>query len=60
MVGDSTWDVKAASAAGVPTVAVLTGGFSAEELREAGAAEVVTSIAELRDQRSMLTAVIDS
>ena len=48
MIGDSVWDVKAASAAGVPTLAVLTGGFSAAELREAGAAEVVESIAELR------------
>jgi HAD superfamily hydrolase (TIGR01509 family) len=54
MVGDSTWDVKAAEAAGVPTLAVLTGGFSAEELHEAGAAEVVKSIAELRKDRSAL------
>ncbi|HEY1855202.1 MAG TPA: HAD family hydrolase [Solirubrobacterales bacterium] len=57
MVGDSTWDVKAASAAGVSTLGVLTGGFSEEELREAGAAEVVPSIAELRDRREMLGAV---
>jgi hypothetical protein len=35
MVGDSTWDCEAAKRAGVPTVAVLTGGFSAAELREA-------------------------
>jgi HAD superfamily hydrolase (TIGR01549 family) len=48
MVGDSVWDVRAASAAGIPTLAVLTGGFSAAELREAGAVEVVESIAELR------------
>ena len=48
MIGDSVWDVKAASAADVPTLAVLTGGFSAAELREAGAGEVVESIAELR------------
>ena len=52
MLGDSVWDVKAASAAEVPTLAVLTGGFSAAELREAGAAEVVESIAELRSARS--------
>ena len=44
MVGDSTWDVKAAKAAGVPTLAVLTGGFSEAELREAGAVQVVESI----------------
>jgi HAD superfamily hydrolase (TIGR01509 family) len=54
MVGDSTWDVKAAKAAGVPTLAVLTGGFSEEELREAGAAEVVKSIGALRKDRSAL------
>lgn len=54
MVGDSTWDVKAAEAAGIPTLAVLTGGFSEDELREAGAAEVVRSIAELRDDRRAL------
>jgi HAD superfamily hydrolase (TIGR01509 family) len=48
MVGDSTWDVKAAETAGVPTLGVLTGGFSEAELREAGAVEVVESIDELR------------
>jgi HAD superfamily hydrolase (TIGR01509 family) len=48
MVGDSTWDVEAAGAAGVPTLAVLTGGFSDAELREAGAVEVCESIGELR------------
>ena len=48
LIGDSVWDVKAASAADVPTLGVLTGGFSAAELREAGAAEVAESIAELR------------
>jgi HAD superfamily hydrolase (TIGR01549 family) len=54
MVGDSTWDVKAATAADVPTLAVRTGGFSAEELRDAGAAGVVDSIGELRKDRSTL------
>jgi HAD superfamily hydrolase (TIGR01509 family) len=54
MVGDSTWDVRAAEAAGIPTLAVLTGGFSEEELREAGAAEVFESIGELRKDRSTL------
>jgi HAD superfamily hydrolase (TIGR01549 family) len=44
MVGDSVWDVKAAKAAGVPTLAVLTGGFSEAELLEAGAVQVVESI----------------
>lgn len=54
MVGDSTWDVKAADAAGIPTLAVLTGGFSEAELREAGAAEVLRSIGELREERDAL------
>jgi HAD superfamily hydrolase (TIGR01509 family) len=54
MIGDSTWDVKAADAAGVPTLAVLTGGFSEGELRKAGAADVVESIGELRKDRAAL------
>jgi HAD superfamily hydrolase (TIGR01509 family) len=54
MVGDSTWDVKAAESAGVPTLAVLTGGFSEAELREAGAAEVCESIGKLREDREAL------
>ena len=57
MVGDSTWDVKAAGAAGIPTLAVLTGGFSEAELRGAGAAEVVRSIGELRKDRGILRAL---
>jgi HAD superfamily hydrolase (TIGR01509 family) len=48
MVGDSTWDCEAAKRAGIETVAVLTGGFSREELQEAGAAVVFESIEELR------------
>jgi HAD superfamily hydrolase (TIGR01509 family) len=48
MVGDSTWDCEAASRAGLETVAVLTGGFSEAELREAGATCVFPSLHELR------------
>ncbi len=47
MVGDTPWDVKAAAGAGVPTLAVMTGGFSQAELREAGAAIIYESVAEL-------------
>ena len=47
MVGDTTWDIHAARNAGVETLAVRTGGFGADELREAGAAEVFESVAEL-------------
>ena len=49
MVGDTPWDVEAARRAGIPTVAVLTGGFSAAELEESGAAAVFESIASLRE-----------
>jgi phosphoglycolate phosphatase-like HAD superfamily hydrolase len=49
MVGDSTWDCEAARRAGISTVAVLTGGFSEAELRDAGAVSVYGSIVELRD-----------
>jgi HAD superfamily hydrolase (TIGR01549 family) len=48
MVGDTTWDCEAAKRAGVPAVAVRTGGFSEAELRDAGAVDVYASIAELR------------
>lgn len=47
MVGDTPWDVKAASAVDVPTIAVLTGGFAEAELRDAGAVAVFESIREL-------------
>jgi HAD superfamily hydrolase (TIGR01549 family) len=50
MVGDSTWDCEAAGRAGIATIAVLTGGFSEAELREAGAAAVFGSIEELRER----------
>lgn len=48
MVGDSTWDCEAARRAGLDTIAVLTGGFSDQELRDAGAAQVFDSIEALR------------
>ena len=47
MLGDSTWDCIAAERCDVPTVALLTGGFSDRELREAGAVGVYESIREL-------------
>lgn len=47
LVGDTTWDVEAATRSGMDCVAVLTGGFSAHELFEAGAIEVVASVADL-------------
>lgn len=49
MVGDSVFDCQAARRAGMPSVALLTGGFSAEELVRAGARQVCDHIEELRD-----------
>ena len=50
MVGDSIWDVEAAKRADIETVAVLTGGFSEAELRDAGAGWVFESIDALRER----------
>jgi HAD superfamily hydrolase (TIGR01549 family) len=48
LIGDTVWDVEAAKRAGVETLAVLTGGFSEQELRDAGARDVFTSVEDLR------------
>jgi HAD superfamily hydrolase (TIGR01509 family) len=48
MIGDSTWDCEAAKRAGIPSVGVLTGGFSKQELEDAGASSVYWSVDELR------------
>ncbi|HWF74112.1 MAG TPA: HAD hydrolase-like protein [Solirubrobacteraceae bacterium] len=47
MVGDRHYDVEGASEHGIPTVGVLWGIGTAEELREAGAEALVGSPAEL-------------
>jgi HAD superfamily hydrolase (TIGR01549 family) len=49
MVGDSTWDVRAAARADVPTVTVLSGGYCRAELMEAGAIAVFDTPAEAAD-----------
>lgn len=46
-VGDTVWDVKAAQAAGVPCIAVRTGGIGPQELTEAGAQEVYDDVVGL-------------
>jgi HAD superfamily hydrolase (TIGR01549 family) len=48
MIGDSTWDCKAATRADLPSIGVLTGGFSRQELQEAGATVVFDSVEHLR------------
>jgi HAD superfamily hydrolase (TIGR01549 family) len=50
MIGDSTWDCEAAKRAGIPAIAILTGGFSEQELRDAGAVAVYESIVRLAER----------
>jgi HAD superfamily hydrolase (TIGR01509 family) len=50
MVGDTPWDIEAATKAGVATVCVITGGWSKQELRESGAVAVFESVDELRQR----------
>ncbi len=47
MIGDSPFDCEAAGKAGIQTVAVLTGGFSRQELLDSGAIKVFDTLAEL-------------
>ena len=49
MIGDSTWDVIAAENVNVPTIALLTGGSSRDELNEAGSIAVFDSPQDLLD-----------
>jgi len=50
MLGDSRWDIEAAASAGVRTVAVITGGWSEQELRDHGADAVYDSLLHLRER----------
>ena len=49
MVGDSSWDARAAKAAGIDAIGILTGGFSEQELRESGCTKVYPSVRDLLD-----------
>jgi HAD superfamily hydrolase (TIGR01509 family) len=62
MVGDSTWDCEAARRCDIKTVGLLTGGFSEQELLDAGAEVVFGSIGDLIDglDRTPLAAVAAS
>jgi HAD superfamily hydrolase (TIGR01509 family) len=46
-VGDATWDMRAASAAGMVPIGVTSGAVDAATLRDAGARWVIASLAEL-------------
>jgi HAD superfamily hydrolase (TIGR01509 family) len=46
-IGDTVWDVEACNRAGLPTLAVLSGGVSRDELENAGAHAVFDNTREL-------------
>ncbi len=48
-IGDTVWDIAAAKRAGLPCVALLTGGISRAELLAAGAVAVYESAQDLLD-----------
>lgn len=50
MVGDSVWDCRACERAGITCYALLSGGFSIDELKESGAAEVLESLEDLTER----------
>jgi HAD superfamily hydrolase (TIGR01509 family) len=50
MIGDTPWDCEASRRAGIPTICILTGGFSQAELEDAGAAAVFDSLRALGDR----------
>lgn len=47
LIGDTVWDVEAAVRAGIPAIAVLSGGIGADELRDAGAIRVADDVQAL-------------
>jgi HAD superfamily hydrolase (TIGR01509 family) len=47
MIGDSVWDVQAAKKAGMPAIAVRSGGFGDDELRDAGAIAIYDTPGDL-------------
>ncbi len=49
-LGDTPYDAEAAGKAGISTVGVTTGGWTKEELLEAGCVEVYTDVAELLER----------
>lgn len=49
MIGDSTWDCRAAARAGLPAAAVMTGGYCREELQASGAIAVWDTLADAID-----------
>ena len=58
VIGDTPYDVIAAARAGMRTIGLLSGGFTAEDLRAAGAVEIYEDVADLLEHydESLLTA----
>ena len=50
MIGDTRWDIEAAAKAGLETICVMTGGWSRQELLDAGAVAVFESVDELLER----------
>jgi HAD superfamily hydrolase (TIGR01509 family) len=48
-VGDTVWDAQASQQAGVPCIALLSGGIGRDELAGAGAAQIYTGPGDLLD-----------
>lgn len=59
-IGDTVWDVEASARAGVPCIAVLSGGVSRGELEKAGAAAIFDDAEDLCDhlEESPITALL--
>ena len=50
VVGDTRYDAEAATKAGISSVGVLCGGFSAEEIRRGGASRIYRDPVDLREK----------
>jgi phosphoglycolate phosphatase len=59
VVGDAVWDVVTAQERKLPCIALLTGGISEAELRDAGASAVYANPAELAEDLAQALATLD-
>jgi len=60
MIGDAVWDVEAADRAGLPTIGLLTGGYSRQELLDAGAVAVYDDPTDLLEHLDEALAEADN
>ena len=54
VIGDTPHDIECARVAGAKSIAVATGGFTVEQLRDAGADEVLTDLSDTKAVVSLL------